>query len=516
MWCGSSAISSVGRSAQRRRWTSGPAATRRVGDGDAVAVARLGPGAVGPVGLELDAVAGGVERPLAADVRRRRDDARRAPRAPRRASGGRRAARTWSCRRRASRSQEGVAFMVEDRGGGGLLPGAQRPGGGPGGQGATRRGPRRSVDLVRQGTEQLRRRVGRSAASATRRFRSHTVVVRSMIVSLHVTHFSDPGCPWAWSASPAIAALKWRYGDQLDWRDVMIGLTENGSVYEARGYTRRRPGARLSARSASAACRSRPSRASSVHGTWPMCRVVVATRRLAPEREYAVFRALQFAQFTSTLDLEDPKDLLEAIAWVPGHRRRRDHRRRRAIPRPRRCSSRTATWPARPRAARPSSRTSTPTPTAASATRRRASRSRTQQGVTLEAGGFQTLRGLRRADRQPRPDARAAAPPAEDAAEVLEAFPDGLTTAEVAQIMAQDKFAAGPQQGRGRADRRRSATAPPQRLPFGHDALWVPERARRARPGGVETAPAGRRKAAPPATASLRRRRRQRERQRLA
>ena len=36
-----------------------------------------------------------------------------------------------------------------------------------------------------------------------------------------------------------------------------------------------------------------------------MCRVVVATRRLAPEREYAVFRALQFAQFTSTLFLED-------------------------------------------------------------------------------------------------------------------------------------------------------------------------------------------------------------------
>ena len=56
-----------------------------------------------------------------------------------------------------------------------------------------------------------------------------------IVSSLQVTHFSDPGCPWAWSASPAIAALKWRYGDQLEWRDVMIGLTENGSVYEKRG-----------------------------------------------------------------------------------------------------------------------------------------------------------------------------------------------------------------------------------------------------------------------------------------
>ena len=58
-----------------------------------------------------------------------------------------------------------------------------------------------------------------------------------IVSSLHVTHFSDPGCPWAWSASPALAALQWRYGDQLDWRHVMIGLTENGAVYEKRGYT---------------------------------------------------------------------------------------------------------------------------------------------------------------------------------------------------------------------------------------------------------------------------------------
>ena len=63
--------------------------------------------------------------------------------------------------------------------------------------------------------------------------------------------------------------------------------------------------------------------------------------------------------------------------------------------------------------------------------------------------------------------------PAEDAAEVLQAFPDGLTTAEVAQIMTQDKFAPDFNKaedalitaiGEGAA----------QRLPFGHDALWVP------------------------------------------
>ena len=50
-------------------------------------------------------------------------------------------------------------------------------------------------------------------------------------------HFTDPGCPWAYSSRPAIARLRWRFGDQLDWRLVLIGLSENGDRYEERGYT---------------------------------------------------------------------------------------------------------------------------------------------------------------------------------------------------------------------------------------------------------------------------------------
>src|SRR3954449_12006697 len=54
---------------------------------------------------------------------------------------------------------------------------------------------------------------------------------------LQVTHFSDPGCPWAYSASPAFAVLRWRYGGQLEWRHVLIGLTEDAEQYVRRGYT---------------------------------------------------------------------------------------------------------------------------------------------------------------------------------------------------------------------------------------------------------------------------------------
>ena len=54
---------------------------------------------------------------------------------------------------------------------------------------------------------------------------------------IKVTHFTDPGCPWAYSAWPAHATLQWRYGEQLRWTLVMIGLTEEAAQYAARGYT---------------------------------------------------------------------------------------------------------------------------------------------------------------------------------------------------------------------------------------------------------------------------------------
>ncbi|HEU0194955.1 MAG TPA: hypothetical protein VFQ71_12195, partial [Gaiellales bacterium] len=55
--------------------------------------------------------------------------------------------------------------------------------------------------------------------------------------SISATLYSDPACPWAYSEIPALRVLDWRYGDQLDWRLVVIGLTEDPAQYVARGYT---------------------------------------------------------------------------------------------------------------------------------------------------------------------------------------------------------------------------------------------------------------------------------------
>ena len=55
--------------------------------------------------------------------------------------------------------------------------------------------------------------------------------------TIATTLYTDPACPWAYSENPALRVLEWRYGPQLDWRLVTIGLTESAEQYIARGYT---------------------------------------------------------------------------------------------------------------------------------------------------------------------------------------------------------------------------------------------------------------------------------------
>ena len=54
---------------------------------------------------------------------------------------------------------------------------------------------------------------------------------------VRVTLYNDAGCPWGYSANPAFRVLEWRYGAQLEWRLVLIGLTNVAQEYVDRGYT---------------------------------------------------------------------------------------------------------------------------------------------------------------------------------------------------------------------------------------------------------------------------------------
>ena len=53
---------------------------------------------------------------------------------------------------------------------------------------------------------------------------------------VHITEFTDPGCPWAFSAEPFRRRLNWLYGDRLEWEVRLVGLSERPEDYEERGF----------------------------------------------------------------------------------------------------------------------------------------------------------------------------------------------------------------------------------------------------------------------------------------
>lgn len=57
------------------------------------------------------------------------------------------------------------------------------------------------------------------------------------MATVSVTHFSDPNCPFAWSAEPQLRRLQWRYGSQLEWTTRMVVLAANREEYAAKGFT---------------------------------------------------------------------------------------------------------------------------------------------------------------------------------------------------------------------------------------------------------------------------------------
>jgi predicted DsbA family dithiol-disulfide isomerase len=131
------------------------------------------------------------------------------------------------------------------------------------------------------------------------------------------TLYSDPACPWAYSESPALRVIEWRYGDQLDWKLVVVGLTESAEQYAARGYTTLRGAlGQLSFRRYGMPFAPAPK--ARLSATARACRAVVAARLANPGTEWSVFRAIQLANFTTPLVLEDDAQLRAAIAELPG------------------------------------------------------------------------------------------------------------------------------------------------------------------------------------------------------
>jgi protein-disulfide isomerase-like protein with CxxC motif len=135
---------------------------------------------------------------------------------------------------------------------------------------------------------------------------------------IEATLYTDPGCPWAYSANPALRVLEWRFRDQLSWRLVMIGLREEPSDVALRSFDPARALARYHVYEERYGMPFGTSPKERPAGTGRGCRAVVAAGLLDPGSEWAVLRALQLANFTTTLYLDDAESIRMALRGVLG------------------------------------------------------------------------------------------------------------------------------------------------------------------------------------------------------
>jgi protein-disulfide isomerase-like protein with CxxC motif len=205
----------------------------------------------------------------------------------------------------------------------------------------------------------------------------------------------------------------------------MIGLTESGDVYEARGYT--------PLRSAISQRRFRrfgmPLAAipkERMAGTSRACRAIVAVRLASPDREWEALRALQALQFLSGDRLDDDGAIARAVGEdaaariddpevIEAYERDRAETRS-AAGSPAEAQGKTATTDGPVRFTAPSLVFEA-------------------EGRRLVAGGFQSLAAydVLLANLDPGLERR---PPPEDPADVLGLFAGGMYTAEVAEVYA--------------------------------------------------------------------------------
>jgi len=286
-------------------------------------------------------------------------------------------------------------------------------------------------------------------------------------MAIQATLYSDPACPWAYSAIPALTVLDWRYGAQLEWRLVTIGLTEEASQYAARGYTPLRSAlGQLGFRRFGMPFSPQPKERLS--GTARACRAIVATRLAHPGAEWRVCRALQLATFTTPLLLDDDEELAGVLRTVPGidadavtsrlddpevtEEYQRDRAEaRQAEGSPAELQGKTATTDGPVRFTAPSVVFE-------------------RDGLRLVAGGFQPVEAYDvlvanldpAIERTPVPD---------DPQLLLERFPDGLTTQEVTLLLTRANDAPD-RRAAEEALLRLAGAGTAVRRPLGDDALW--------------------------------------------
>jgi predicted DsbA family dithiol-disulfide isomerase len=126
-----------------------------------------------------------------------------------------------------------------------------------------------------------------------------------------ITEYTDPGCPWAYSAEPFRRRLSWLYGNRLEWRVRMVGLAESPDDYVDRGFTTERQSRAFAMIAREHGMPIDTSVRPRVAATVPACRAVVAARLHAPDKMRRLLRRLRVRHFSGEL-LDDPETVAAA------------------------------------------------------------------------------------------------------------------------------------------------------------------------------------------------------------
>jgi predicted DsbA family dithiol-disulfide isomerase len=279
------------------------------------------------------------------------------------------------------------------------------------------------------------------------------------MAALHLTHFTDPGCPFAYSAEPHRLRLLWRYGDAIAWTTKAVGLSEVADDNAKRGFTPEMQAAGAQRLSAEYGMPMSTEVRSHVSGTVPACRAFVAVRENEPQRADAMLRALRLRNFGggqlddlatrhgAAIDAGiDPADLDRWSAEEATERALRAdmHDARHPTPEALAQDARLAGWDGGRRYTCPSYEIET------------------TDGRHLSVPGFQPFQSYELAFGNLAPTLEQRATP-ETVAEVLDWAPYALTTQEVAALREVDREAA-----RGELE-----AAGATFTPVGNDGVWT-------------------------------------------
>jgi predicted DsbA family dithiol-disulfide isomerase len=131
------------------------------------------------------------------------------------------------------------------------------------------------------------------------------------VADVCITEFTDPACPWAYSAEPFRRRLTWLYGDLIEWRVRMVGLAASPDEYLERGFTPERQAAAFAKIASDHGMPIDTSVRPRMAATLPACRAIVAARLHAPDRMRRLLRRLRVRHFAGEL-LDEPETIAAA------------------------------------------------------------------------------------------------------------------------------------------------------------------------------------------------------------